>query len=198
MEWDFGFVNSLNEYQNGQLQNLLALLNGKVFDFSKEDEFQWVHSVDKIAIFHWQTVQEGVPVKEVLGYRRCLRDITNDKCGWCLAHVESIDHLFLHCSWSYKVWSSLFNWWNVCWILPSNILEFSHDWCDGLGIRAKIFWKLISPATIWTIWMARNELVFNGSYMCWVASVERIKIKLMLVWCMYGYCSQVSLLMDAS
>ncbi|XP_071718710.1 uncharacterized protein [Rutidosis leptorrhynchoides] len=147
MEWDFGFSKSLNEYENIQLQTLLSVLSGKVFDHSKEAVIQWVHSVDKvftvaegvrvmlsynlvnevdwlnlvwnkfvptkIAIFHWQTIQVGIPVKEVLGYRRCLQDITDDKCGWCLSHVESIDHIFLHCSWSHKIWFALFNWWNV-------------------------------------------------------------------------------------
>ncbi|XP_071721458.1 uncharacterized protein [Rutidosis leptorrhynchoides] len=200
MEWDLGFSNYLNEYENIQLQTLLSLLSGKVFDRSKEDVIQWVHSVDKvftvaegirvmlsynlvnevdwlnivwnkfvptkIAIFHWQTIQGGVPVKEVLGYRRCLRDITDDKCGWCLSHVESIDHLFLHCSWSHKIWSALFNWWNVCWIIPSNILEFSLEWSNGLGMKASKFWKLIGPVTLWAMWLARNELVFNGVYLC--------------------------------
>ncbi|XP_071708486.1 uncharacterized protein [Rutidosis leptorrhynchoides] len=148
-----------------------------------ENDIDWINVVwikfvpSKIAIFHWLAIQGGVLVMEVLGYRQCLRDITDDKCGWCLSYVESIDHLFLHCSWSFKVWASLFYWWNVSWIIPSSILEFSHDWGNGLGINASKLWKLIGPATLWAIWIARNELVFNRSYKCWAATVDRIKLK---------------------
>ncbi|XP_071708755.1 uncharacterized protein [Rutidosis leptorrhynchoides] len=130
-----------------------------------------------MAIFHWLVIQGGVPVKEVLSYRRCLRPGSDDKCGWCGIHVESIDHLFLHCSWSHHIWSALFNWWNVSWIIPSSMLEFSSDWINGMGIKAANFWSLIGPVTIWAIWLARNELVFNGVYSCWAATVSRIKLK---------------------
>ncbi|XP_071740203.1 uncharacterized protein [Rutidosis leptorrhynchoides] len=196
-EWNLRFTIMLDAYDTIQLQVLHSLLSHILLDSSKDDVIQWVHSVDKVytvaegvrvmlsnnldSEFDWMNVVGvnigGVPVKELLSYRHCLRDETDDKCGWCGDYVESIDHLLLHCSWSFKVWRALFNWWNISWTMPSSILEFSSDWCYGMGIKVGRFWRLISPATIWSIWNARNELVFNASYICWAVTVNRIKAK---------------------
>ncbi|XP_071728233.1 uncharacterized protein [Rutidosis leptorrhynchoides] len=131
----------------------------------------------KISTFHWLAIQGGIPVKEVLSYRNCLNNSSDDKCAWCLDHIESIDHILLHYSWSHKVWTGLFKWWNIFWVVPSNVLEFSVDWSNGMGIKAEKVWKLIGSATFWAIWLARNEVIFNGSYTCWAVIVSRIKLK---------------------
>ncbi|XP_071740799.1 uncharacterized protein [Rutidosis leptorrhynchoides] len=146
-------------------------------------EFDWVKIVwnpivpSKIATFHWLAIQGGVQVKEFLSYRHCLRDSSDDKCVWCANYVESIEHLMLHCSYSYRVWSSLFNWWNFNWVIPSSIVDFSIEWNNGMNIRASRFWALIGPATLWAIWLARNEVIFNGKYTCSTIIASRIKIK---------------------
>ncbi|XP_071693103.1 uncharacterized protein [Rutidosis leptorrhynchoides] len=148
-----------------------------------ENELDWLDVVwnknvpSKIAIFHWLAIQGAIPVKEVLSFRHCLSNGVDDKCRWCLDSVESIDHLLLHCSWSRHIWSALFSWWNIWWVMPSTILEFSHDWCNGMGIKVGKFWKLIGPATIWAIWIARNDIVFSEVYTCWAMIVGRIKLK---------------------
>ncbi|XP_071705224.1 uncharacterized protein [Rutidosis leptorrhynchoides] len=146
-------------------------------------EFDWCKIVwnpkvpSKVAIFLWLVIQGGVPVKEFLSYKHCLRDGSDDKCGWCLEHAESIDHLLLHCSWTFKLWEALFNWWNISWVMPSSMVKFALDWHYGMGVKASKFWSLIGPASLWTIWIARNEVVFNGRYSCWASVVNRIKIK---------------------
>ncbi|XP_071699270.1 BTB/POZ domain-containing protein At4g08455-like [Rutidosis leptorrhynchoides] len=68
-------------------------------------------------------------------------------------------------------------WWNLTWILPGSIEAFSFDWFYGMGIKASKFLKLIGPATIWAIWMARNDLLFNGIFMCRSVLVRNIKLK---------------------
>ncbi|XP_071704779.1 uncharacterized protein [Rutidosis leptorrhynchoides] len=122
-------------------------------------EFDWVNVVwnksipSKITIFHWLAIQGGILVKEVLHFRHCLRDGSDDKCGWC-SDIESIDHLLLHCPWSYSIWAAMFKWWNIYWVMPSPVSEFSLDCYKGLGINASKFWSLIGPATYWAIWLA--------------------------------------------
>ncbi|XP_071688367.1 uncharacterized protein [Rutidosis leptorrhynchoides] len=145
-------------------------------------EFDWVNVVwsksipSKIAIFHWLAIQGGIPVKEVFHFRHCLRDGSDDKCGWC-SDIELIDHLLLHCPWSYSIWTAMFKWWNIYWVMPSSVSEFSLDCYKGLGINASKFWSLIGPATYWAIWFARNEVLFNGIYTCWNVLLVRIKYK---------------------
>ncbi|XP_071695223.1 uncharacterized protein [Rutidosis leptorrhynchoides] len=148
-----------------------------------DKEFDWVKIVwnklvpSKIAIFHWLAIQGGVPVKEVLSFLHFLRDGSNDKCGWCTSEVESIDHLLLHCPWSHNVWSALFAWWNVVWVMPSSIIDFFIECFHGLGVNAKKTWRLIGPVSFWLIWLARNDFLFNGSYQSWRCVVEHVKIK---------------------
>ncbi|XP_071700286.1 uncharacterized protein [Rutidosis leptorrhynchoides] len=148
-----------------------------------DSAFDWVKIVwnklvpSKIAIFHWLAIQGGIPVKEVLSFRHCLRDGSDDRCGWCTSEVESIDHLLLHCPWSQNVWSALFSWWNVVWVMPSSIIEFSLECFHGLGVNAKKAWRLIGPVSFWLIWLARNNFLFNGSYQSWRSVVEHVKIK---------------------
>ncbi|XP_071694423.1 uncharacterized protein [Rutidosis leptorrhynchoides] len=87
-------------------------------------------------------------------------------CVWCLEGEETVNHLLIHCKWAFKVWSDLCKWWNIVWVIPGSIEAFSFDWYYGMGIKASKFWKLIGPATIWAIWLARNDFVFNGKFMC--------------------------------
>ncbi|XP_071740661.1 uncharacterized protein [Rutidosis leptorrhynchoides] len=146
-------------------------------------DFDWVKVVwnkyvpSKMAIFHWLSIHGGVPVKEVLRYRHCLRDGMDDKCSKCTVSVESIQHLLLHCPWAFKVWLALFEWWNVSWVMPFDISPFSLECYNGLGVKAKKAWRLIGPAVYWFIWLARNDLVFNGVSKCWTVIVDSVKLK---------------------
>ncbi|GJY70420.1 hypothetical protein Tco_0474123 [Tanacetum coccineum] len=56
-------------------------------------------------------------------------------CVWCLDEVESVDHLLLHCPRSFDICTSLFKWWNILWILPSSLANFTSDWNIGMGIN---------------------------------------------------------------
>ncbi|XP_071699918.1 uncharacterized protein [Rutidosis leptorrhynchoides] len=124
----------------------------------------WNNKVpSKIALFHWLTLKKGIPVRDVLVRRYILLDTQSTVCVWCLVDVESIEHLLMHCSWSYKIWSDLFQWWNLCWVLPVTVNEFSFDWYYGMGINDKRFWRMIGPATLWAIWVARNDYIFNAN-----------------------------------
>ncbi|XP_071727033.1 uncharacterized protein [Rutidosis leptorrhynchoides] len=176
VEWDFGFTVSLNAYDDIQVQTLKVLLRVTVFEPDKEDSILWIHSVDKLYSVA-EAIQGGIPVKEVLSYRRRLRNGMDDKCVWCDVHIESIDHLLLHCSWSRNIWSALFNWRDVSWVMPSSVCNFSIDCFHGLGRKAKKAWRLIGPTTYWFIWIERNDLVFNDVRKPWPIIVDQVKLK---------------------
>ncbi|XP_071728996.1 uncharacterized protein [Rutidosis leptorrhynchoides] len=109
----------------------------------------WGNNVpSKVMIFHWLALKNSIPVKEVLARRNILPPNQSSLCFWCLSHVESIDHLPLHCKWSSAIWADLFRWCNIRWILPRYLVDFSFDWYYGMGIKASKYWKMIGPATI--------------------------------------------------
>ncbi|XP_071705300.1 uncharacterized protein [Rutidosis leptorrhynchoides] len=134
----------------------------------------------KIMVFHWLAIKNSIPVKDVLAKRKILPSNVSTLCVWCMVEVETIEHLLLHCKWSSCIWADLFRWWNIRWIMPRSIIEFSFDWYYGMGIKASKFWKMIGPATIWAIWTARNDVIFNGKLACRSNVVRNTKLKVFL------------------
>ncbi|XP_071729333.1 uncharacterized protein [Rutidosis leptorrhynchoides] len=141
----------------------------------------------KVAIFHWLACKQSIPVRDVLIRRHILPLNHSPLCIWCEEKPETSEHLLLHCPWTFKIWSALFQWWNINWVIPSSMLRFSADWYYGMGIGDRKFWRLIGPATIWAIWLARNDFIFNGNYSCWSSIVRQIKIKV-FIWATFKFC----------
>ncbi|XP_071707932.1 receptor-like protein EIX2 [Rutidosis leptorrhynchoides] len=122
----------------------------------------WRNNVpSKVMIFHWLAIKQSIPVRVVLSQRHILPSNISKVCIWCLNEDETVDHLLLHCTWSFKIWAELFRWWNIRWVIPRSIEEFSFDWYFEMGIKASKFWRMIGPATLWAIWIASNDYIFN-------------------------------------
>ncbi|XP_071704180.1 uncharacterized protein [Rutidosis leptorrhynchoides] len=138
----------------------------------------WGNNVpSKVMLFHWLAIRYSIPVYDVLIKRHILPSSHSNLCVWCLEEVETVNHFLLHCKWTFKVWSDLFSWWKLVWVIPGSIEDFSLDWFHGMGIKASKFWKLIGPATFWAMWLARNDFIFNWKFMCRSVLVRKIKLK---------------------
>ncbi|XP_071713090.1 uncharacterized protein [Rutidosis leptorrhynchoides] len=149
----------------------------------------WGNKVpSKIMLFHWLAIRKSIPVKDVLYQRHILPINVSTLCIRCLKEVNTINHLLLHCRWSFKIWAELFRWWNLRWVISGSIEEFSFDWCYGMGIKASKIWKLIGPASIWTILVARNDVIFNNKYTCHSAIIRNIKFKVFLWATSLNFC----------
>ncbi|KAK3199587.1 hypothetical protein Dsin_023002, partial [Dipteronia sinensis] len=106
----------------------------------------------KIELFLWQMWKGKVFVKEVL-YRCGMGHISNMECPLCGKDGESIDHLFLQCSWLKALWQTCLCWWEVCYCVNLSI----KDWLEGwLGLcpakNQERVWCSMFYAIIWTIW----------------------------------------------
>lgn len=44
-------------------------------------------------------------------------------CPFCLQDEETINHVLIHCSYALKVWSSILQLFDMCWVMPSSIKE---------------------------------------------------------------------------
>ncbi|PWA42571.1 hypothetical protein CTI12_AA543450 [Artemisia annua] len=96
------------------------MLSGPSFHVPSWARFLWNDKVpSKVQGFHWLAIQGRISVKEVLNSRGIIPSGQQVNCIWCNDATESVHHLLLHCGWSFRIWSALFRWWNVEWIIPS-------------------------------------------------------------------------------
>ena len=65
-----------------------------------------------------------------------------NRCYFCQADEESIDHLLLHCEKSRALWEMLFTLFGVSWVFPSLVRETLLGWNSFfVGKRHKIVWR---------------------------------------------------------
>ncbi|XP_039056455.1 uncharacterized protein LOC120199456 [Hibiscus syriacus] len=84
-------------------------------------------------------------------------------CIFCVAAVETRDHIFFECTVASSLWSALFS---------LNGLQFKHHSWDAFFDLAAACWKGKSPLTtimkiasnalIYTIWKERNKRLFQS------------------------------------
>ncbi|KAK3222417.1 hypothetical protein Dsin_009442 [Dipteronia sinensis] len=104
--------------------------------------------------------------------------VAETECPLCRSSSETVDHLFLHCSWSWEVWSGCMQWWGVnsC---PNNLIK---DWIEGWNglcpsMNRKGVWNILFFTVVWTIWEARNDLVFKAKEANISLSMDWVKFR---------------------
>ncbi|GJU12465.1 zinc finger, CCHC-type containing protein [Tanacetum coccineum] len=114
--------------------SLLLMLRNAILDISVEDFIVWNPSPDDSNLSLVGN-SRMYSVKFVLGQRGVIPFGQEINCVWCLDEVESVDHLLLHYPRSFDIWTSLFKWWSILWILPSSLANYTSDWNIGMGIN---------------------------------------------------------------
>ncbi|KAI8570885.1 hypothetical protein RHMOL_Rhmol01G0073500 [Rhododendron molle] len=85
-------------------------------------------------------------------------------CPCCSLIVETPEHLFLLCQFAWDVWSLILDWWHVRWVCPASLLDLFTWWLDfGFKNLEKFLWETTFHATIWSVWLVRNDIVFNNA-----------------------------------
>ena len=76
---------------------------------------------------------------------------------------ETLNHLFWECDTAKWVWQFIANWWSLSKsfnkIYRFSINKLMH--LKGSSESSKI-WHMVVAAAVWSIWLARNELVFQS------------------------------------
>ncbi|KAF1881267.1 hypothetical protein Lal_00023303 [Lupinus albus] len=135
-----------------RLYNHSTIQDGLICDFGS-----WVGG-------NWRLFQNRIPTKDALLKRGV--SLTNGgglSCAFCNDHPESTNHLFSSCKLSYSLWQLIYNWLNISVVLLLNPCDhFTHHL--GLVKNRKCWktWSVIWIATIWALWLARNDLIFNN------------------------------------
>ncbi|CAN0920773.1 Putative ribonuclease H protein At1g65750, partial [Linum grandiflorum] len=113
----------------------------------------------KVQCFCWKTFQKKIATLDNLQRRGF--QLAN-RCPLCQIEIETLDHLFLRCSFSSLVWGNISSRLSMYDPTHSSTREFIAAW-KGLNClsRFQTAMKVIMHATLWNLWLERNERIFN-------------------------------------
>ncbi|KAK3180238.1 hypothetical protein Dsin_000127 [Dipteronia sinensis] len=130
----------------------------------------------KIKIFMWQVLRGRIMVRQVLHNFGIFPD-TSVVCVLCNNKMKTIDHLFLLCPWAWKLWTVCMDWWGVVSCSNNSMKAWLQGWsglCSSIEYRRardSLFFALF-----WTIWAARNLMIFRGAATPVIQASDMVKL----------------------
>jgi hypothetical protein len=91
-------------------------------------------------------------------------------CVFC-THDEMIKHLFFQCNFAYSIWSVI----QAASGLypPTSIINVSRNWVHGIDYKYMILLRVGEVALIWSLWLCRNDKVFNNNFVSLLQVIYR-------------------------
>jgi hypothetical protein len=74
----------------------------------------------------------------------------------CKKDGELVDHLLLHCELAHALWSDIFSWLGLFWVVPICVFDLCACWYSTRRTRSVVVWKMVPICIFWTIWRERN------------------------------------------
>ena len=109
----------------------------------------------KITVFAWYLRRGVILTKDNLVKRNWQG---NTKCVFC-HHDENIKHLFFHCNFARSIWSAVQISSNL--YPPRSVANIFGNWLNGVDAKYKILIRMGAIAIIRSLWLCRNDKVFN-------------------------------------
>ena len=106
-------------------------------------------------VFTWYLRRGVILTKDNLAKRNWQG---SKKCVFC-HHDESIKHLFFQCSFARSIWSTIQIASNL--YPPKSVANIFGNWLNGVDSRLKLIIRVGAIAVIWSLWLCRNDKVFN-------------------------------------
>lgn len=104
-----------------------------------------------------------------------------DRCPLCNTELENPPHLLLHCMVSWEVWSQIIKCWEIVWVRQSNLYNLLSWWFSHkFSSVEKGYWEITFLAVLWSLWLERNQAIFNAKPVNVIELVDRIKTKIAL------------------
>ncbi|XP_038697222.1 uncharacterized protein LOC119994956 [Tripterygium wilfordii] len=94
--------------------------------------------------------------------------------------IPSVDHLFCQCAGPLSLWYRIMKWWGFCWCPSADINDMFEQWESMVsqGTTQRKIWCLLFYVVVWSIWKARNELIFEGKNVNWLDIYHLIFVRL--------------------
>jgi hypothetical protein len=130
----------------------------------------------KAKFFAWLLMQNRIWTADRLharGWPNC------DRCPLCNQTLETVDHLFIKCRYTTRIWVAIKNWIGILSIHPTQWegLSIEHWWHMLVGVTAPSR-KAISSLTLlitWEIWNKRDARVFRNKHTPSHVAIDKIK-----------------------
>ena len=200
--WSPTFLRSLNDWEIGEMVRFLQILHDqnfrptgedmlllkevkekrfsvqamyKCYDSSPAFDFPY-HSIwnsvvrPKIGIFTWEATWGKVLTLDNLKHRGM---VFANRCFLCEEGEETINHLLIHCRSAKMLWDLLLSIVGISWEFPSSALYTLLAWQGvAVGKKREKIWTAAPMCLFWTLWCARNRMVFENK----VTLAQRLKI----------------------
>jgi hypothetical protein len=133
-------------------------------DFGPAEQIWTAKVPTKVHILAWLVAHGKVNTCDNIQKRRPSHMLNPQWCILCKEGEESVDHLFLHCSFSIQFWWRFFKDFGVSWVIPKSCYDLLSICfkCGGRGKKKKILWSCRMLAVFWVIWLERNRRTFDN------------------------------------
>ncbi|XP_058721842.1 uncharacterized protein LOC131593378 [Vicia villosa] len=140
----------------------------------------------KIKIFAWKVFIDRIPTRDQL-LNRGVVNVTCPDCVMCGSCLESSSHLFFNCQEVKGIWKHVFLWLGT----PNEFTEEEMLSFDVIQEKVncskrRILINYVWFATIWSIWLMRNAIIFKGEVFCFDVICSNI-VFLSWRWLCSGY-----------
>ncbi|XP_022032865.1 uncharacterized protein LOC110933975 [Helianthus annuus] len=103
--------------------------------------------------------------------------LPDTRCPRCGIYDEDPSHIFVNCLWAKSIWWNILSWLRVSFPLNitnlSDLIGYIKD-RSGAALWKKTVYTVIL-ATVWRIWLARNDKVFEDNFIPIAKLVDQIK-----------------------
>ena len=114
----------------------------------------------KIGVFSWEATWGKVLTLDQL--KRRGMTLVN-RCIMCEEDEENIDHLLIHCKSAKMLWNLFLSIFGTSRVFPQSVLHTLLAWQGAaVGKKRKRIWLAAPLCLFWTLWRARNRLVFEN------------------------------------
>lgn len=131
----------------------------------------------KAAVMAWRLILNRLPTRDALIRRGVVNSNYDSCCVLCFREDESAKHLFCCCKKTQEVWSSVASWLQVSDVKSQEPLQHFNLFGNLMkGRKLKGTKHMVWIATVWSIWHARNKVIFEGSVFNVKNVVNHIKL----------------------
>ncbi|KAI5639961.1 hypothetical protein M9H77_00287 [Catharanthus roseus] len=134
----------------------------------------WIRALPpKFSFIFWIAILNRLPTKDKLPFLE-----VDQQCALCKRQLETANHLFFECSFAAQVWMDIKQWAGLrrCMATIKSSLRWILRENGGTSWKSNMR-KLCLAATIYYIWKARNQAVFEQLVMDSQPIIRKIKIQ---------------------
>ncbi|XP_057444865.1 uncharacterized protein LOC130737113 [Lotus japonicus] len=111
--------------------------------------------------FAWRVLLDRIVSKENMLKRGIFSSVGSASCALCNNHLETCFHLLFSCPFSIGVWNGCLQWLGCSLSQVTSVHEHLSGFRVGLTHSQQRLCHSIWLAVIWSVWLARNEVVFG-------------------------------------